>query len=74
MEKTYVKTIREDNEFHALFKEPSRLSRIYEEIRNENPELDEVTSLRIANSVLSNKMDERGETLSTYKKSHDVSI
>ena len=67
MEKIYVKTVSEDNEFHALFKEPSRLSRIYEGIRNENPDLDEVTSLRIANTVLSNKMDERGETLWTVR-------
>ena len=65
MEKTYVKTVSEDNEFHAIFKEPSRLSRIYEEIRIGHPDLDEVTSLRIANSVLSNKMDERGESLKT---------
>jgi hypothetical protein len=57
MEKEYVKTATEDNEYQPLFKAPSRLSRIYEEIRNENPDLDEVTSLRIANTVLSREDD-----------------
>ncbi|GAP69470.1 hypothetical protein BA6E_11235 [Bacteroidales bacterium 6E] len=57
MEKEYVKTATEENEYQPLFKAPSRLSRIYEEIRNENPELDEIVSLRIANTVLSREDD-----------------
>jgi hypothetical protein len=67
MEKEYVKTATEDYEFQALFTEPSRLSRIYEEIRNENPDLDEVTSLRIANTVLSNNLDDRSESLTDVR-------
>ena len=67
MEKTDVKAAKEDNQYQALFHEPSRLSRIYEEIRNENPELDEVTSLRIANTVLANNLDERSESSSTWR-------
>ncbi len=57
MEKEDVKSAKKDNEYQALFHEPSRLSRIYEEIRNKNPELDEVTSLRIANTVLAREYD-----------------
>lgn len=67
MEKEYVKTATEDNEYQPLFKAPSRLSRIYEEIRNENPELDEIVSLRIANTVLANNMDDRSESSSTWR-------
>ena len=67
MEKEYIKTATKVNEFHALFHEPTRLSRIYEEIRNENPDLDEVTSLRIANTVLSNNLDDRSESLTDVR-------
>lgn len=67
MEKEYIKTATEDNEFQALFQELTRLSRIYEEIRNENPDLDEVTSLRIANTVLSNNLDDRSESLTDVR-------
>ena len=67
MEKEYIKTATEDNEFQALFQEPTRLSRIYEEIRNENPDLDEVTSLRIANTVLTNNLDDRSESLTDVR-------
>ncbi|GAP70865.1 hypothetical protein BA6E_125304 [Bacteroidales bacterium 6E] len=65
MEKASVKAVIEDNEYQVYFKELSRLSRIYENIRNENPELDEATSLRIANTILSNNLDDRSESLST---------
>ncbi len=57
MEKMNVKATKEDNEYKAIFHGPSRLSRIYEEIRNENPDLDEITSLRIANTVLARETD-----------------
>lgn len=65
MEKASVKAVIEDNEYQVYFKELSRLSRIYENIRNENPELDEATSLRIANTILSNNLDDRSESSST---------
>lgn len=65
MEKASVKAVIEDNEYQAYFKELSRLSRIYENIRNENPELDEATSLQIANTILSNNLDDRSESSST---------
>ena len=65
MEKAFVKAVIEDNEYQVYFKELSRLSRIYENIRNENPELDEATSLRIANTILSNNLDDRSESSST---------
>ena len=67
MEKEYVRTASKNDEFQALFQEPTRLSRIYEEIRNENPDLDEVTSLRIANTVLSNNLDDRSESLTDVR-------
>lgn len=65
MEKASVKAVIEDNEYQVYFKELSRLSRIYENIRNENPELDEATSLQIANTILSNNLDDRSESSST---------
>jgi len=65
MEKASVKAVIEDNEYQVYFKELSRLSRIYENIRNENPELDEATSLRIANTILTNNLDDRSESSST---------
>lgn len=71
MEKAYVKAATEDNEYPALNQEPSRLSRIYEGIRNENPELDEVTSLRIANTVLAENLDDRSESLTSFRRCLD---
>lgn len=65
MEKASVKAVIVDNEYQVYFKELSRLSRIYENIRNENPELDEATSLQIANTILSNNLDDRSESSST---------
>lgn len=62
MDKTNVKTVTEDNEYPTLNQKPSRLCRIYEGIRNENPDLDEVSSLRIANTILSNNLDDRSES------------